>query len=367
MLRFGRENDTGDDFFVETPVSLAGAVEGNPIVFHEPIGSLSFVRSTTLEKVGRNLGTQYVDNLQVFGCVSISYRDLNGNKINVIYNQDTATGAIRETIAVSTTWNFADRPELQPLDLDLRPIGYGVIEGAFYVKPLVHIGDQSGYAYFSTDGSSAMAKELMVERGEAIRTGIQEALSLFGLPEDNITGVTIMDRGFSNAYADARTQSVIYFTDEILEGPGQMGLLEQMIKGGELTEEAVASVAAHEVFHQIDHLYDISRDERVRSLFRRLSKADLFRVNEKRDGKLYGGHAQDDQMELFASFMNTIRGDNWERRRAWMTFEDVLVYEEIVGVILERLEDIPELGDAPVRDVLRARQEELNQRIRARE
>lgn len=365
---FGRGDEIVGDLFVVSSLDATTIVNGTPLVFNEPVSSFSIDRLISKKEAQRLSGSHALKLavLEEEGVTQEIFIDKNDNQVRGVYMKDEESGEIRERIDVRSKRFFpsSEAPSLIPWNIDLSELGYGSIDGAFYTPVLSEVGKDHQYTYFASKDSVSMVSELKEARGEEIAVGIHDALALFGLSDDKISGVTVIDRPFMNAYADSRTRPVIYFTDEILKERSQKSFFEAFVYGEGLTKEAVSYIAAHEVFHQIDFVYGITSSEKIQNLFQRISSEELSRVNERRDGSLLGGHAQDNEKELFASFMNTIRDGHWQRRLVWMSLEDLLVYHEVVDEISERLLPIPELESAPVHRLLSVRKKFIKERIR---
>lgn len=177
----------------------------------------------------------------------------------------------------------------------------------------------------------------------SITQGAQAAERLLGPANKSfIKSVIILSTDYENAFFIDSEESSISFTEDIINKNPPAHLI---------------NIAQHEAFHAIDHKYGIS--EKLEELHLKLSWGEFFeRLDEESFFKssikgVRGGHSRENPAEMFASFVVSLTHPDWEKK---IIIENDTVFQEqylsIMKALLQIFNEIPELKEAPIKNLL---------------
>lgn len=245
------------------------------------------------------------------------------------HHGDTSTG---ETVLITPLQRFAEpgQPaEVLPIPIDLSHIGYGVLENGFYMRELESIAVIDGVPVYAERGSSEREfRESVAPYTESFHAGMRDAAQMFGFEHLPVEKIVIVDADQQNAFA--YPNYVMRVTDDLLH-PEKQGQTE-------LSGEDIRTVAAHESFHFIDKRLLIGEARELQDLYASTTPDVLQQWNESVFMGHFGGHAQDNRAELFASLCNTLRDPAWEQHVNQMTPDARKQYAAALVVLQEVLQ-----------------------------
>lgn len=324
---------------IELNVSLRKLAENgfSPIYINGQIKEISFYQENT------DQDTDYIEP------AAQVYKDQYGNlisKYDIAYRSEQGNQS-SSTISIMPSIKFAPDttgPDYKALNIDLTEIGLGTIEGLFYVaveKPIARMGDSDQYRVYSNIDTE-QAISLYERKFPDIAKGISQAEKLFGFIEGELTqNVYIINSEQPNAVFYRKDPETIAFWDEILNNS-----IDAKI------------IAAHEAYHLIDYKFQLSNSgflahyEDIKS-----SNPWFFEaINEKNflPEMQSGGHAEQNHLELFASFLNSLDHPQLEQKLKAQTPEFLSIYTKTLEVLSSGLrtnEGIPD--NAPVHEHIR--------------
>lgn len=192
-----------------------------------------------------------------------------------------------------------DEPRLRPVVLDFSLIGLPSIRHTFYQEVLPVVEQQGVYAVYADGGRGVVDPNR--SRIAAVGQGAAEVERAFGRePGAVVQRLYVPDTMDKNLAVSDPSRIDIY--DESLT----------------LDPSAMRIFGRHEAMHSYDFDYRISDDRAFSGLFDRLMGGDgrfFDFINEKRFyGCGFGGHAQDNARELFATLGNTVYDPNVIRK-----------------------------------------------------
>ncbi len=177
------------------------------------------------------------------------------------------------------------------------------IEDLFYTQvqhPYACLGENKEYCVYG-DMPREEFDENFVPKLEKIEMGAESAEALFGLKKgEGVRNIQISDGTYQQALFNDRTPNSIIFFDELMKGDVNLKM-----------------TAFHESMHLMDDLFKISEVGELKDFFEELDEKNpkfFYSVNESRffRAKDAGGHAEDNEHEFFASFMNSLISPDFE-------------------------------------------------------
>lgn len=229
-----------------------------------------------------------------------------------------ASGQTTETIRIApnrqvTQEQITAQTPMAPLNIDLSSIGYGSLDGLFYTKPYGEIASVGERKIFgTTDDQAAIDK-----RGTFLRQGIEHASDLYGEPLSSMPDIYVQDIDDENA--GALTDSYVLFR-KLLEENSFRDTQNNDVPVG----DALTSVFEHETFHEIDFMEKYSDDPLWTALFASGDRTVMAGLAEQNFGE-WGGHPQDNPMELFASINATLADQS---DASWLTHAEALTLDQ---------------------------------------
>lgn len=190
-----------------------------------------------------------------------------------------------ESVAFSFSFDFIGEPEVRDL---------------FYHDPLPFHGDVQGIPISWSGIDQERGEHLLASNRASIENGISTVQKQFGpeILESTMSHIVFVDRNEENAFAHWKG---LYLEEDLIIG----------VEKGKLTGKNVEETTEHELYHLIDTRYEFSRE--LENLFLSSDQSVLAMLNESSFSKEgFGGHAQDNPRELFASVMNSLDDPNWE-------------------------------------------------------
>ncbi len=184
-----------------------------------------------------------------------------------------------------------EEPRLRPITLDLSAIGLPSIRHTFYQEVLPQSGQYDAYAVYADGGRAVVDPNR--ERIGAVGAGAAEVERAFGQePGSVVKRLYVPDTMDKNLSVSDPSRIDIY--DESLE----------------LDSSSLRIFGRHEALHSYDFSYRISEDKVFTRIYEGLRGGDgrfFDFINEKHFyGGGFGGHAQDNALELFATLGNTV-------------------------------------------------------------
>lgn len=323
---------------VELNISLRKLAENgfSPIYINGQIKEISFYQ----ENIDQN-----IDNIEP--AVQV-YKDQHGNvisKYDIVYRSGQGNQA-SSAIKIMPSIEFAPDttgPDYKALNIDLTKIGLGAIEGLFYVaveKPIANMGNSDQYRVYSNIDTE-QAISLYETKFPDIAEGISQAEKLFGFSEGKLTqNVYIINSEEQNAVFYRKDPETIAFWDEILNNSMDAKI-----------------IAAHETYHLIDYKFQLSSGGFLAQYEDIKSSNPWFfeAINEKNflPEMQSGGHAEQNHLEFFASFLNTLNHPQLEQELKAQTPEFLSIYTKTLEVLSSSLkanESIPD--NAPVHGLI---------------
>ncbi len=278
----------------------------------------------------------------------VVYRDQFGNLIStydISYRgeHDNETSA---AISIMPSIKFAsdsEGPDYQPLSIDLTQLGLGKIEGLFHVaveKPIASIGDMNQYRVYSNMDSDDV-NALYASRYPYIAQGLSQAEELFSFRDGELVkNVYIINSEQQNAVFYRKDPETIAFWDEILNN-----------------RQDAQVIAAHETYHLIDYKLQLSSGDFL-AQYQAIKLSQpwfLEAINEKNflPEMQSGGHAEENHLEFFASFLNSMNHPGWQDKVKDQSPEFISIYTktlETLGAGLKNQDVVP--VNAPVHDMI---------------
>lgn len=333
----------------EFRITKEAVEKGKPFVFSFPIGSIEFSRS--IEKSGIVIPDGEWEHLDTASGDSYQVVAVNNNQFDISRMAFRDDEMASERIYVTPVERAVedDRTSI-PFSVDWQQAGLGDLDGAFYDLPQSVIGTVAGLdVYSAAQNRDRIGRELK-RYDQDLSKGIAKAGALFALSESPVTSVKVWEEDYGNAGA-LGTDLVIF--DDLLQ-PSADAQADN--ESSLLSHKQMQNVAEHETFHVIDFSIGITTDPILHELFTLSDKETLKAYNESNFPDAYGGHAQENAVELFATLMNGLDDPNWETWVSSLTDAQKEMYRntlEITKVSLEQNDRIPD--SAPVLDLLQER------------
>lgn len=218
------------------------------------------------------------------------------------------------------------------------------------LAPLTNQAGQIGQYNLLTNLDPTLVRTEMGSSLPSIGRGVEEVEKLFGSNAGGIIkSIGIVDSNQENAFFNTRTPDRITFHDELVK--------RDATDSEEKHQEKMRIVARHEAFHLFDSKYKLSSGA-FQSQFDKLKSSypNFFtELNEKEflPGVDFGGHAKDNTLEFFASFMNSLESSTWETQLQAASPEFRKAYKESLQAVkanLSRSADLP--ASAPIRELV---------------
>lgn len=169
-------------------------------------------------------------------------------------------------------------------------------------QPLAFLDKEQRIGIYSNMNHENTRKEFGKRFPDILR-GIQSVEYLFGLP--SVKEVYIGNSRYRSAFFYPTDSTAIYIQDELLHK----------------YPEAVSinASAAHETAHQFDELLDISHSNEMNTFYHLVARNNIHFLRTINEGKFLPhcgddlGHAEDNGLEFFASFINSFQHPQWEK------------------------------------------------------
>lgn len=293
------------------------------------------------EKIDQNSEEDGTSAVQV-------YTDQFGNlisKYKISYrgeNENTSSSVIRIMPSIIFAPD-SEGPDYKRLNIDLTQIGLGKIEGLFHVaveKPVASIGDLNQYRVYSNIDSDDV-NTLYESKFPYIAQGLSQAEELFGFSKGELVrNIYIINSEQQNAVFYRKDPETIAFWDEILKNRNDAHI-----------------IAAHEAYHLFDYKFQLSGGE-FRAQYEDIKASApwfLDEINEKNflPEMPSGGHADENHLEFFASFLNSMNHPGWQDKVKDQSPEFISIYTktlETFGTSLKNQNVVP--VNAPIHDMI---------------
>lgn len=223
------------------------------------------------------------------------------------------------------------------------------IDGAFYHRPAEQIGTVGEIPVMSGSENREEAKRELDRVDEDITKGIRNVHELFGFTDNVVTGISIAETEYRNAFASG---TKIRFNDELLKRRSKS---DEEMRGVDIkmTRYMIEETAEHETLHVMDTVFDIAANPDLQYVYSMSTPNTLDAYNEKRFSGTFGGHASENVSEFFASVVNGLDDPKWMEHTAALSEEGRTHYELTLKTIEKALEGAEKLSDdAPIFDLL---------------
>ncbi len=233
----------------------------------------------------------YTDPGMFIGHTSIIPSQQGKNKDQFIrIDQLSDTGNMR--------WTNGTEPMAFGFSFD--EIGGPHVPELFYHDPLQPQRDIQGFSVAWSGVERERGEKIFAEYLPDIERGMSTVQGQFGavILENNLQNIVLTDHNEQNAYA---RWDGVYMEEDLVVG----------IEEGKLSKENLTEIVEHELYHMIDYRYAFSQE--LEPLFLSSDPSTLEEFNESAFSKRgFGGHAQENTHEFFASVMNSLDDPNWE-------------------------------------------------------
>lgn len=227
---------------------------------------------------------------------------LRGRPPGSLYDDDVVL------IQVAVDYPMDSEQIHRTISLDLTEIGlrnYGPLIVQRTMEPVEMVGTAQNIGLYTLMPDSSIVAT--PEQLAAIVTGIEDVEEAFGFEHGGlINGILVQDSDEENANSGIAFPDTVVFLDEYFR-----------------RNTAVIHLSGrHETYHGLDMQYGLSSSAYFAPFYKYLNEAgyysDFFSILTERNAYQMedgGGHPQDDELELFASLMNSLHLPDW---RAWV-------------------------------------------------
>lgn len=245
-----------------------------------------------------------------------------------------------------------EKKEKVPVSIDLSQYGIDVGENVFFHKPQRVLGTvgEGKYLVYSNTAKVEIEKGMYREKLEKAGEGVEIAEKLFGAEKGAfVKSIFVVNENEENGFFRSADKSMIALTDEHLKAYGS----------------SLDNTGSHEAFHLIDYAFDLTKQPEVQQLFKELPTSFFDEINEKNwSVGGFGGHAQDNEKEFFATFMNSLAYDvdHIKTKLMLMGGENKALYKKVALTMQQTIENNPKLKEKnfahlPILDRLKAIQD----------
>ncbi len=280
----------------------------------------------------------------------------------------------KESVSVIVAGQYAERSQgeelSRPIAIDVATKDIGDISGLFRRTRLESFTTDAGITIYSRDLEDIQSR-FEPEKIEAFQSGALRAQALFGM-EGMVRGIEIIDSNQANAFYSSVNPNTVVILDDILQQS-----TEELERVG---------------FHEATHLFDdqlreasqtevgpfLSSDGEVAEIWREkilaigAVEASIGYRGDTREtffsqlnesvffDRAFGGHSQDSPAELFASFVVSTTHPHWRGKVQSLDASFRTDYANVLQAVQSSLDSSTILPtDAPIRDLLKYRSEQL--------
>lgn len=297
------------------------------------------------------------------GLQTVIFEDSHGNLVRAIRNATPQGTWITAQVGVLSEFN--DVEPNYSLSVDLRRLGgpemHNLAEGES-IPSIGRFGADNAYSAHSRSRDLPSAAMDFERSSQGLGRSLGQVESLFGLrPGQAIQRVWLVDSDQYNAWAvndQNQRRGTIMMSREMLQSEKpDSGILYN----DEVSLETRESVIRHEAFHVVDLKYGVT--QRLPTIHRAFRQYFMFRMNETEFlGQPFGGHANDNEREFFASLMADLSHPGFSRALDKLPPQETQEMYEAIRIVMGTIESYPEFKDAPVLELMRSRLDELSAR-----
>ncbi|MFA5185721.1 MAG: hypothetical protein WC551_04495 [Patescibacteria group bacterium] len=294
------------------------------------------------------------------GYQTVIYEDSHGNLVRAIRNATPQGTWITAQVGVLSEFNDAE-PNYS-VSVDLRRLGgpemRNLAEGES-IPSVGRFGSDGAYSAHSRTRDLPAASMDFDRSRQGLGQSLERVESMFGLkPGQVIQRVWLVDSEEFNAWAvndQNQRKGTIMMSREMLrsERPNSGIFLNDKV-----SLETRESVIRHEAFHMVDLKYGVT--QRMPTIHRVFRQCFMHLMNESEFlGQGFGGHANDNEREFFASLMADLSHPGFTKALDKLPPQETQEMYEAVRIVMGTIEGFPEFKDAPVLELMRSRLDEL--------
>ena len=327
----GRESTA--DHYVPIDIDL---LNNGSLSIHGSLQSIVLSRSIPISEIKRDANDRLIS---INGSELYQhYIDDAGNIVSRV--RSTYVGAKKgdaafETITIKIPNQYANSKEIA---VDLKSLGLDKVTFPIQQNgiPIIVKGNEQVPTFHSFEPLTSLGPKypILIDK---VKNGIQSGLQMLGQIDLSLVQHVVISQTFDeNAYFARVNPSTIVVQDQVLKKHPAAALF----------------VARHETFHLIDGTYNYSlSDGALKAFHESLLKRDdegksfFTKINESTVYGEFGGHAQENSRELFASLMNALSHPDYQKKLSHFSWQDKLDLHNALDALrtnLHNQKNIPE-------------------------